>query len=306
MAMQTGENPIMSRTPPGTPPKTSNLEKRLAEARTALSNAEARDKPLDQDIENNTKALIDLSVRMKNATDAEKPGLTKEAHDLVKESNDLSAERIAVDVVLRDALGIIKALEYQINNNGPSEQNQNQKQNFENSIRAPSQTTGPAVPDAGATEFNLANNGSIHQGRPLGKLPGIGSIENRFNNIGAAEPVAAAPVQAAVNPMQSGSLNAQGLPPLVRLDGQPLKPAENMYPAMAYRENEHQVWPQEAIDLASKKYPELPKQIEASRALVPDHPDDLLDPDYFPLPENPTLKDQLYHGIWKQKKQGGL
>jgi hypothetical protein len=296
----------MSKTPPGTSTNTATLEKNLAEARTALSNAEARDKPLDQDIENNTQAMIDLSVRMKTATDAEKPGMTKKALDLVKKSKQLDAERIAVDVVLRDTPGIIKALEDQLNKGGPSEEYQNQKQNLDNLNAAPSHTARSTNPETDAVEFNLANNSAIHQARPLGKLPAIGTIENRINNIAAVEPVVVAPVQDGVKPLQSGSLNAQGLPPLVRLDGQPLKPGENMYPAMAYRENEHQAWPQEAIDLATKKYPELPKQIEASRALVPDHPDDLLDPDYFPLPENPTLKDQLYHGIWKEKKQGGM
>jgi hypothetical protein len=96
------------------------------------------------------------------------------------------------------------------------------------------------------------------------------------------------------------------LPPLVRLDGQPLKPAENMYPAMAYRENEHQSWPEEAIKLAAKRYPDLPKQVAASRELVPDSPDDLQDPDYYPMPDNPTFKDQFYHGVWREKKQGKL
>ena len=138
------------------------------------------------------------------------------------------------------------------------------------------------------------------------KLHASGSIENRLNNIAAIEPVTAASVQVGVNPLQSGGPKAQGLPPLVRLDGQPLKPAENMYPAMAYRENEHQPWPEEAIKLAAKRYPDLPKQVAASRELVPDSPDDLHDPDYYPLPDNPTFKDQFYHGVWREKKQGKL
>jgi len=32
----------------------------------------------------------------------------------------------------------------------------------------------------------------------------------------------------------------------------------------------------------------------------------LADPDYFQLPENPTLMDQLKNGIWKEKKYGKL
>jgi hypothetical protein len=99
---------------------------------------------------------------------------------------------------------------------------------------------------------------------------------------------------------------AKELPPLVRLDQQPLKLSEKLYPVMAYKENVYEAWPEEAIAQATKRYPELPRQIEESRQLVPDHPDDLLDPDYFEEPENPTFKDLYRAGVWKQKKQGKL
>ena len=99
---------------------------------------------------------------------------------------------------------------------------------------------------------------------------------------------------------------AKDLPPLVRLDQQPLKLSEKMYPIMAYKENVYEAWPEEAIAQATERYPELPRQIEESRQLVPDHPDDLLDPDYFEEPENPTLKDLYRASVWKQKKQGKL
>jgi hypothetical protein len=96
------------------------------------------------------------------------------------------------------------------------------------------------------------------------------------------------------------------LPPLIRLDQQPLKLAEKMYPGMAYRENVHEVWPSEAIEQATKKYPDLPKQIADSQMLPPDSPEDLLDEDYFFLPDNPTFKDQYRHSVWKEKKYGKL
>jgi hypothetical protein len=99
---------------------------------------------------------------------------------------------------------------------------------------------------------------------------------------------------------------AKELPPLVRLDQQPLKLSEKMYPVMAYKENVYEAWPEEAIAVAAKRYPELPRQIEESRQLVPDHPDDLLDPDYFEEPENPTFKDLYRASVWKQKKHGKL
>jgi hypothetical protein len=107
-----------------------------------------------------------------------------------------------------------------------------------------------------------------------------------------------------VDPFPDRANNDAALPPLVRLDGQKLKPPESMYPAMSYRENEHEVWPDWAIERASKRYPDLPKQIEASRQLVPDRPEDLDDPDYFELPDNPTFKDMYRHGKWKEKKYG--
>jgi hypothetical protein len=117
-----------------------------------------------------------------------------------------------------------------------------------------------------------------------------------FNKIDRIEPL----------PTEATDDRSKLLPLLVRLDGQPLKPAENMYPAMAYRVNKHEPWSDEAISLATKKYPDLPKQVEASRQLVPDSPLDLQDPDYYPLPDNPTFKDQYFHSKWRNKKQGQL
>ena len=116
------------------------------------------------------------------------------------------------------------------------------------------------------------------------------------------------PVEVAASQLMYPSMapGANELPPLVRRDGRPPKPAEAMYPAMAYKVNVHEPWPEEAIQLATKKYPALPQQIAVSQELVPDHPDDLNDPDYFELPDNPTLKDMYRHAAWKEKKQGGL
>ena len=297
----------MTIAPPETPKPSMTKKEQLVAARNLFGWATASIDELNQKYSDMRKELGDLKIRIGKATStAELTEIQTDFNALKPEYDQVKKWRNFAKYILRDYPAVIDRLEGEVLDDGPHEQDQNQKQSFENLIEAPSLTTGPAVPDVGDAKFSLANNGLIQQERPLGKLPGIGSIENRFNNIAAVEPVAVAPVQAVVSPLQSGSLNAQGLPPLVRLDGQPLKPEENMYPAMAYRENEHQAWPQEAIDLATKKYPDLPKQIEASRTLVPDHPDDLLDPDYFPLPENPTLKDQLYHGIWKEKKQGIL
>ena len=108
------------------------------------------------------------------------------------------------------------------------------------------------------------------------------------------------------DPDPSRHNNDAALPPLVRLDGRTLKAPENRYPAMSYRENEHETWPDWAIERATKRYPDLPKKIEESRQLVPDSPQDLTDPDYFELPENPTFKDLFSHGKWKQKKYGQL
>ena len=96
------------------------------------------------------------------------------------------------------------------------------------------------------------------------------------------------------------------LPPLVRRDQQPLVLSEKMYPAMAYKENVYETWPDEAIEVATKKYPALPDQIAASSQLPVDQPEDVLDPDYFQLLENPTFKDQFRHAVWKEKKYGKL
>jgi hypothetical protein len=102
------------------------------------------------------------------------------------------------------------------------------------------------------------------------------------------------------------SMKKGELPPLVRRDRQPLVLSEKMYPAMAYKENVYETWPDEAIEVATRKFPDLPQQIAESQQLPLDSPDDLLDPDYFQLPENPTFKDQFKHGVWRQKKYGKL
>ena len=146
--------------------------------------------------------MADLSARMKNATDAEKPGMTREANRLVGEYNALKALRTLAKLISRDYPGEVIRLEQEIEDLGLQENQQNQKQNFNNLNAAPSHTAAPAIPDAGAAEFGLSMNASIPQGQSLAKLPGIGSIENRFNNTAAVEPVDVAPVQAAVNPLQ--------------------------------------------------------------------------------------------------------
>ena len=40
--------------------------------------------------------------------------------------------------------------------------------------------------------------------------------------------------------------------------------------------------------------------------MTPDTPEDLDDPNYNALPDNPTFKDQYYHQKWNEKKYGGL
>jgi hypothetical protein len=117
--------------------------------------------------------------------------------------------------------------------------------------------------------------------------------------------IAAIPQNMGVDNLYSRD-NKSDLPPLIRLDGQKLKKSEAVYPSLAYRENVHQAWPEWAIENVAKRYPNQPAKIEASRHLVPDNPLDLQDPDYFDLPENPTFMDQHRHGIWQNKKRGGL
>ena len=170
-------------------------------------------------------------------------------------------------------------------------------------------------PKRGGPESITENTGNRYDGSRNNTE--VGEPERRFPLSQTTYPIQSSIEQPAngtqfVTPLQTNdttpilTTNNRGLPPLVRLDGQSLKPEENMYPAMAYRENVHQAWPEEAINLAAKRYPDLPKKVAASRELVPDSPDDLHDPDYYPLPDNPTFKDQFYHGVWREKKQGKL
>ena len=167
--------------------------------------------------------------------------------------------------------------------------------------------------DGGLTSVNLMSDEQAIDVGPDAKVFGRGSYEYQDHN-GATQSADLFdtalryedPSAKSINSDATTSKELRGLPPLVRLDGQPLKLSEKLYPAMAYKENVYEAWPEEAITKATKRYPELPRQIEESRQLVPDHPDDLLDPDYFEEPENPTLKDLYRASVWKQKKQGKL
>jgi hypothetical protein len=96
------------------------------------------------------------------------------------------------------------------------------------------------------------------------------------------------------------------MPALIRRDQQPLSKPEVLYPEMSYRENEHEPWSNEAIAKATQLYPDLPQKIVASQQMVQDTPEDVLDKDYFRLPDNPTLSDQYRHATWRKKKYGTI
>jgi hypothetical protein len=181
----------------------------------------------------------------------------------------------------------------------------------------------PVIPEMRETGFvNTSGEQIVSTMRilPTGKLqqgydPGLTSLIAKQDTlqprpiapvVAPVVPTYEAPQTTAMPPAQytlpTSSTGKPQLPPLVRLDGQPLVLSEKIYPAMAYKENEHEVWPDEAIALATQKYPELPKQIADSQTMVPDRPEDLDDPDYYPMPENPRFKDLFYNGVWKDKK----
>lgn len=58
------------------------------------------------------------------------------------------------------------------------------------------------------------------------------------------------------------------LPPLVRRDGQELTAPEMSYPAMGYDEDIYEPWPDEAVAVAIKKYPDLVKKESVARRLA--------------------------------------
>jgi hypothetical protein len=89
---------------------------------------------------------------------------------------------------------------------------------------------------------------------------------------------------------------------LVRRDGQKLKPHEALYPGMAYDEYVHQPLSDAAEQQARSLYPDFPKPRPEHLPPVYDKPEDLQDPDYFDLPDNPTLLDPGHHGRWLRKK----
>jgi hypothetical protein len=118
-------------------------------------------------------------------------------------------------------------------------------------------------------------------------------------------------LQHAVNPfdaplIKSTETQESELPQILRLDGQPLQKAENLYPELAYDENVHQPWSTQQKQQAEGLYPGFAKRLAAIPPRQPDSPDDLMDPDYYPLPDNPTFRDAWYHGRWKKKKAGGF
>ena len=53
------------------------------------------------------------------------------------------------------------------------------------------------------------------------------------------------------------------LPQLVRRDGNPLEPGEGRYPAMAYDEEIHEPWPQDAVERVYELYPQKRKEAMA-------------------------------------------
>jgi hypothetical protein len=89
---------------------------------------------------------------------------------------------------------------------------------------------------------------------------------------------------------------------LVRRDGQKLKTHEALYPGMAYDEYVHEPLSEPAVAQAKSLYPDFPKPRAENLPPVYDRPEHLQDPEYFELPDNPTLLDLGYHGKWLRKK----
>ena len=93
------------------------------------------------------------------------------------------------------------------------------------------------------------------------------------------------------------------LPPLVRRDGQELTAPEMSYPAMGYDEDIYEPWPDEAVAVAIKKYPDLVKTESVARRLAAADPfAQPSDEGEYPLPRNPTMTDLALHHSSKRKK----
>ena len=243
-----------------------------------------------------------------------KPGTQKRA-DLKRIYDGLEVKKgkalLAIEFVQRK----IRKIQGKINALGSSSGNSSSQldQKSQNPIIPEMRETG-FVNTSGerlASSMRIRLSGKLKQGQDTGLTSLI--IKQDAVRPDPIAPVAApvvpayeAPQSTAIPPAQfTLPTSANGkpqLPPLVRLDGQSLDLGEKIYPAMAYKENVHEVWPDEAIALATQKFPKLPEQIAVSQTMVPDRPEDLDDPDYYPLPENPRFKDLFYNSVWKDKK----
>jgi hypothetical protein len=140
--------------------------------------------------------------------------------------------------------------------------------------------------------LSSGNLGQPHGNADPGSLLNMGSIRNEVN------------LSSVQTPFQSTAENSEVSGPLklVRRDGQKLKPHEALYPGMAYDEYVHQPLSDAAEQQAKSLYPDFPKPRPEHLPPVYDKPEDLQDPDYFDLPDNPTLLDPGHHGRWLRKK----
>jgi hypothetical protein len=139
-----------------------------------------------------------------------------------------------------------------------------------------------------------------------GKEGGLTNPANPFKPVSPVVPQYEEPfVQQGLSIESSAPKTFNGkleVPSLVRLDQQPLSLAEKMYPEMGYDEHVYESWSDEVKQQVQKKHPGFANQQAAIQPRLPDTPEDVLDPDYYPLPENPRFKDLYYHGVWKEKK----
>jgi hypothetical protein len=299
----------MSRTPPGsngTPPKTRvipGIHPELRKLYTKRKNKEAARKTANKNLFTESRKETDkMQEHYQAETQAEKDSISAELvtirANMVKYSNEydqLGRDISDIDIEISE----FDPDDYKLDN---QDDNDNYQSPFNQILPDPDQN-GPGnqiAPKRASVELPGL------QGFGKGNNAPTASVAPTRNNIPGYEVAQPQGFPSGGHPLIRTDDGKPQLPTLVRLDQQPLHLSEKMYPAMAYKENVYEPWAADTIELATKKYPQLTQQIEDSQQLPKDHPDDLADPDYFQLPENPTLMDQLKSGIWKEKKYGKL
>jgi hypothetical protein len=104
--------------------------------------------------------------------------------------------------------------------------------------------------------------------------------------------------------------NKVDLPPLVRRDRQALSQPESFYPSMAYDEDQHEPWSDEAVVEAVRLYPGLAEKKSVAKRLagmtatpVQDtvNPWGTAEQEDEPSPGNPTLRGTLRHLASRKK-----